>query len=144
MLSDWAHRAHERFDAPTLAPSEVRLDDYLVVDVRGSRESAVSTLPGARLLHDESARETFLRDRGKEAPGLPVLVYCTVGWRSGEYARALTDAGVEAFNLEGGMCGWASGDRAIVDPEGEPTRSIHAHSSEFAACVPATHEAVTD
>ncbi len=74
----------------------------------------------------------------------PVLVYCTAGWRSAEATLELRDAGVEAYNLEGGILAWAIAGGTLVDSQGAPSRRIHAYSDDFAELVPSTHEVVVD
>ena len=98
----------------------------------------MSSVPGARALADDAARAAFLA----APPDGPVLVVCTAGWRSAEFTGHLIRAGVQASNVEGGVCALAAAGVELVDAEGRPTRRIHAFSSDFADCVPAGFEAV--
>jgi len=153
-LTDIAARARDRFEAPTVSVEEAAriAGDAVLVDVRTPQEIGVSRIRGAVALDSEAARRAFLetrRSRGGAAPGggepddRTVLVYCTAGWRSAEFAAALAEVGVSAWNVEGGLCAWAANGRPIVDGDDRPTRRIHAYSDAFEGCVPATHEAVT-
>jgi rhodanese-related sulfurtransferase len=141
-LREWSAKAREEIGAPTLTAAEAAAlpDDVLVVDVREAREIAVSTLPRAMPLASEAARDEFVR----KAAGETVLVYCTVGWRSAQYAKALADAGITAFNIDGGLCAWAAAGLPVLDAAHQPTKRIHAYSRDFAGCVPAGFEAVTE
>ncbi len=132
--------ARERFGVPTLSVADRKTlpPETIVVDVRQPHEMAVSTIAGARRLESKSARQAFLREK----PNAPVLVYCTAGWRSAEFTEDLVDAGVEAYNLEGGICAWVLHGNTVVDAGGEPTQRVHGYSAEWADCVPEGYEAV--
>jgi rhodanese-related sulfurtransferase len=139
-LADIVAEAREEFGVPTVSVVErgALPAGTVVVDVRTAEESAVSSLPGARRLSSKSARKAFLAEK----PAGPVLVYCTAGWRSAEFTRDLRKAGVEAYNLEGGICAWALYGQSVVDDAGQETRRIHGYSSDWADCVPEGYEAV--
>ena len=36
-----------------------------------------------------------------------LVVYCTIGYRSGKYAQELAKQGIKAENLEGGVLAWS-------------------------------------
>ena len=139
-LEEIVAKARERFGVPTINAMQRNSlpEGTLVVDVRGASETAVSTIANARRLQSESAREAFL----DEPPATPVLVYCTAGWRSAEFTQQLREAGVEAYNLEGGLCAWALFGQPIVDEQGAATRRIHSYSEDWADCVPEGYSAV--
>jgi len=79
--------------------------DVLLVDVRGSEERSIASIPGARAIHlDEfrsgAAVSQIPFDR-------PVVVHCKVGGRSEEASRILIAAGhPDVRNLEGGVLAW--------------------------------------
>ena len=93
----------------------------LVLDVRSSEEYEVSHLRGA--IRVDPARPDL------EALPLPVdapiLVYCSVGYRSAAIAQQLTAAGAdEVYNLKGGIFAWANEGRPIVR-HGERASAVH-------------------
>ena len=139
-LADVVERARDRFGVPTVSVSDRGglPPGTIVVDVRTGPETQVSIIEGARRLEDEAAREAFLAS----PPDAPVLVYCTAGWRSAEFTRDLRAAGVEAWNLEGGVCAWALYGQPIIGADGQPTKRIHGFDEDWAACVPDGYEAV--
>lgn len=143
-LADLARRARSRFAVPTLTPTGPGSlpSGATVLDVRTRAEVSVSAIPGARSLPDEATRSAFL-EADHSADG-PFLVVCTAGWRSAEFTRRLVDHGIDATNLEGGVCAFALVGGTLVDPAGEPVHRIHAYSDDFADCVPAGYEAVTE
>ncbi len=139
-LAEIVAEARDEFRVPTVTVrGRAKLPPGLiVVDVRAAEEAAVSAVPGARLLDSKAKRRAFLEEEHEQ----PVLVYCTAGWRSAEFTRDLRAAGVDAYNLEGGLCAWALYGQALVDAAGEPTKRVHGYSKDWADCVPPGYEAV--
>ncbi|HET6300381.1 ThiF family adenylyltransferase [Microbacterium sp.] len=82
----------------------------LVVDVREPHETALGTIPGARLIPLGELLEDPASLRG--AP--PVIVVCQAGVRARRAAQALREAGVEASVLSGGMDAWTSLERSTA------------------------------
>jgi len=138
LLVEWADKAKARFKAPTLSAQSVAGlgDDVLIVDVREAREIGVSRIKGSMPLSSQIARLEFIR----KAKGRTVVVYCTVGWRSAEFAARLDEEGVDAYNLDGGLCGWAAAGLQLVNAMGLETNEIHAYSQDFAGAVPDGYE----
>lgn len=113
---------------------------FLLVDVRESREFAVSHLPGAvRLDPDASDAQALQLIRAHRA-GRPVLFYCSVGVRSSELAqrlqKQLAREGAHSANLAGGIFGWAKQGRALESANG-PTRRVHGYDETWARLAPA-------
>lgn len=93
----------------------------LLLDVRTPRERAVSIIPGA------------VTELGTQPPGTRVVVYCTIGLRSGIRARELRAQGLEAVNLRGGILSWLAEGGQLVDAEGQPTRAVHVYGRRWDA-----------
>lgn len=110
----------------------------LLFDARTREEFDVSHLPGAEFLpHDAEALPAV--DAGTAAR-CPVVVYCSVGYRSAMLARRLTEAGYsDVRNLEGSIFKWANEGRALaragaggVDGAGEVSASaVHPYNAEW-------------
>ncbi|HKK72026.1 MAG TPA: rhodanese-like domain-containing protein [Candidatus Krumholzibacteria bacterium] len=110
-----------RARADSLAANEDDADDLVWLDVRDARERRISRLP------DAVDRETFARHRD-EWSDRPVVVYCTVGYRSGLAARELRRQGIEAWNLAGGILAWAHEGGPVLDGRtGRPTQRVHVY-----------------
>lgn len=112
-----------------------------LLDCRTPEERAVSTLRGA-IAPDE------LRDAlAKPDPG-PLVVYCTVGYRSSLEARRIAAspslapaAGV--FSMPG-VLAWAHAGGELVDPAtGESTRRLHCFGEKWASMAPSDVEAIS-
>ncbi len=102
----------------------------LLIDTRAAREYAVSHLPGA--LHAETVEE--VRQLLATIPrNQPVVLYCSVGWRSSRLAADLLQAdparGVQ--NLDGSLFQWANEGRPLVTPDGTPTRRAHPYDQRW-------------
>ncbi|MDH3308859.1 MAG: rhodanese-like domain-containing protein, partial [Acidimicrobiia bacterium] len=91
--------------------------DVVLVDVRAAKEQAISMIPGAVTAREfESSSSLY--------SGRTVVAYCTVGHRSGLYAKKLLDRGWQAFNLKGAILAWTHADRDL-EIEGVATRRVH-------------------
>lgn len=115
-------------DVPRIGTAEVaaRLDGPrppLLLDVRAADEFAASHLPGARHLPPDADPAAALADVPRDRP---IVLYCSVGWRSAAMARRLIAAGFERpANMQGSLFRWAAEDRPLVDGAGAPTGRVH-------------------
>ncbi len=99
-----------------------------LLDAREPAEFAVSHLPGAIRVDPEASGEQVLAkiDRAR-----PVVVYCSVGYRSSSLARKLIKAGhAQAMNLEGSIFKWANEGRPLVR-DGKPARKVHPYDDNY-------------
>jgi rhodanese-related sulfurtransferase len=112
-------------DVPSVSPSDVMEadDDIVLVDVRTPEEQAVSMLPGAITQEAFEARQS-------DYEGKRIVTYCTIGYRSGLYAKRLREAGIDAANLHGSVLSWAhEGGEFVVN--GETTNRVHVYGPEW-------------
>jgi rhodanese-related sulfurtransferase len=104
--------------------------DLVLIDVRQPKEQEVSMLPHA--LTTAEFAEKFRHGIPKEKK---LVVYCTIGYRSGLYAMELAKQGIHADNLEGGVLAWsfAGGKFLAKDPNGAlaETHRIHVYAPEW-------------
>lgn len=106
------------------AADEVGRTDVVWVDVRSPAERAVSTLPGAVDAEVVDADPTRWRGR-------TLVAYCTIGERSGRWALARRQDGLDVANLRDGVLGWTHAGGALVDPSGRPTRRVHVYGARW-------------
>ena len=92
----------------------------VIVDVRTPEEQAVSMIEGAITSREFEATPEKFADK-------TVVAYCTMGYRSGRYARELQRHGQRAFNLRGAILAWTHSNGALVNTEGS-TKVVHVHS----------------
>jgi rhodanese-related sulfurtransferase len=113
-----------------IKPAEIEdLSNYLVLDTRGRNEFEVSHLPGAIWVGYKEFKlqeVSALQDVQK-----PVLLYCSVGKRSGDIGEQLLDAGYkDVKNLYGGIFKWVNDGKEVVNENGA-TQQIHAFSKTW-------------
>lgn len=126
-------------DTDTLAARLAEPDPPLLLDVREPAEYAVSHLPGARNLPPDADPALALAEVPR---GRPLVVYCSVGWRSAEMARRLLAAGfTDVTNMRGSIFRWVRQGRPLVDTAGAPTRRVHAFGPPWSWLVPPEHRA---
>jgi rhodanese-related sulfurtransferase len=122
-------RYEERFpDVPALTPREawemVQRGEAVFADIRSDPERDVSGLPGAR-------DERFFAEPPREGKAVAAIAYCTIGLRSGRWAKARREEGIEAYNLEGGILLWAHEGLPIVTPGGQPSKRVHVYGPRW-------------
>lgn len=98
-------------------------DELVVVDVRSPAERAVSMIKGA------ISSAEFERNRG-QYENVTVVTYCTIGHRSGLYAKELHEEGLEVLNLVGSVQSWSHVAGDFVDAHG-PTKRVHVGGPTF-------------
>ena len=95
----------------------------ILLDARPEAEYAVSHLLGARRFET-----SLLADLAKDAP---IVVYCSVGYRSAELARRLTELGYSRVrNLEGSLFEWANEGRPVYSTKGQ-VHKVHPYDREW-------------
>jgi sodium/bile acid cotransporter 7 len=101
-----------------------REQSVVLVDVRSPKEQAVSMLPGA------IPQATFEQERDR-LPDMPIVAYCTIGYRSGLFAQRLQQQGVPVRNLRGSILAWTHAGGNLMDASGQPTRKLHVYSKRW-------------
>ena len=100
----------------------------ILLDVRPPEEFAVSRLPGAHRV-DPDARSVPGLDTA--APDRPIVVYCSVGYRSARLASRLrTQRDRPVVNLKGSIFRWANEGRTVVR-DGTPVRAVHPYDNTW-------------
>ncbi len=106
----------------TMLDASLKAERPLLLDVREKEEYGVSHLKDAvPALTEEEA----LRALKGVAPDRPVVLYCSVGYRSSEMAGFLLKRGFEkVYNLEGSIFAWANEGRPVYRGE-ERVHIVH-------------------
>lgn len=103
-----------------------QMEDAVFVDSREKREFEVSHIEDAVWVGYEQVDLAPLEkvDRTK-----PLVVYCSVGYRSEQIALKAKQMGFEkVFNLYGGIFEWKNQGNKVVDQKGEETEAVHAYN----------------
>ena len=119
-------------EAPAVTTSQIqsmRTDEnsqgsFVIVDVREKVETDVSVIPGA--ITQAEFERTADQQRGKA-----VLVYCTIGYRSGIYAKKLQNDGWDAWNYKGSILERCDHHLPVVTRDGQSTNRVHTYNSHY-------------
>jgi rhodanese-related sulfurtransferase len=98
----------------------------LLLDTRTKPEYAVSHLWGAQLVAPDT------KDFANLAPlDLPIVTYCSVGYRSAAIAHRLQEAGyTKVVNLEGSIFQWANEGRPLYRND-VAVQQVHPYNSRW-------------
>ena len=107
--------------------------NVVLVDVRRPVERDVSVIPGAISREQYEQQSDLYRDR-------TIVMYCTIGDRSGRYARTLQEQGHRIVNLKGGILAWTHAGQAVVNSRGQ-TNHVHVYGPTW-DLLPHSYEAV--
>jgi len=103
----------------------------LIIDVREPFEYEVSHLPGA--VHAQG--EDIVGLIAETEPERPVVLYCSVGYRSSAAVADLIqlndpEIGNRVWNLEGSIFEWANSGRAVYR-DGEEAGEVHPYGEQW-------------
>ncbi|CAE7943853.1 unnamed protein product, partial [Symbiodinium sp. KB8] len=118
--ADFASKAGSQQAAPLLPTTELRQrlekgEDVVLVDVRCKEEMDVSMIPGS--VTKEHFESQLLPGLRAADPQPLVVPYCTVGYRSGVYAKELMDKhGLQNVRNGEGVIMWTFDGSGLVRP----------------------------
>lgn len=121
--------ATEGISAPAITADTVlagfHSGHFILVDVREDAERAVSQIPGALSLSEFTQAYTL----GSLPQDKTVVVYCTIGYRSGKFSEKFIAQGIPVRNMEGGILAWVSLHGPLVqrDMMGVTTLTTQVH-----------------
>ncbi len=134
-VKDWVRRSFP--SVPTISTTELAQQltapsaPPVLIDARKLEEYTLSHLPGAYQAQTVAEVEKIGISKDKS-----VVVYCSIGYRSGRLAQALKAAGYQATNLEGSIFQWANEGRALVTSQGvqasqteQATSKVHPYNA---------------
>ncbi|MDG1327130.1 MAG: rhodanese-like domain-containing protein [Flavobacteriaceae bacterium] len=102
----------------------------VVLDSRELIEFKVSHIKGAILVGYDDFKLSSLPDNLDK--NTPLVVYCTLGVRSGVIANELIERGYrDVKNLYGGISEWKNMDYMVVDSTQTPTENIYIYSKKW-------------
>ncbi len=100
----------------------------LLLDARSPEEYAVSHLRGAQRVDPDADAYPALDTLATDAP---LVVYCSVGYRSAGVAQALRKQGfTNVANLEGSIFRWANEGRPVYR-DGRPVAAVHPYGATW-------------
>jgi adenylyltransferase/sulfurtransferase len=88
-------------------------EDVVLIDVRNQSEADVAVIAGSHLIPLATIRSGEAMEQVRSlAAGCRVFVHCKLGGRSAQAVEVLSQQGIPASNVEGGIDAWAQ----QVDP----------------------------
>lgn len=100
----------------------------VVLDIRSGKEYAVSHIAGARLVPYDNFDVSQVQGIAKDTP---LVVYCSVGYRSEQVGEQLLAAGyTNVRNLYGGLFEWVNQGYPVYNQKGK-TSKVHAYSKTW-------------
>ena len=136
LLSEMVQEVHDTFpQVATISTEELaqwladpHRDPPQLLDVREKEEYSVSHLPGALRVDPEADAAVLAATLD---PNRPVILYCSVGYRSSALALRLSTAMRQApRNLAGSIFKWANEGRPLVNTSGQ-TQTVHTYNNHF-------------
>jgi len=110
--------------SPDRAMTPADPERLLFVDVRNRAEQEVSMLPGAITDRQYLKNPTAYRDH-------LVIAYCTIGYRSGEFAQKLhQEQEIPALNLRGGILAWLHAGGKVYK-KGQAVNRVHVYGKKW-------------
>ena len=98
-------------------------EEVILVDIRTPQEMKVSMIIGA------ISQEEFEREQEKYRHNI-IVTYCTIGDRSGMYAKKLQEQGFQVFNFKGSILSWSHAGGKLVNSQGITNR-VHIHGKKW-------------
>ena len=112
-----------------LALWEAGNPELLLLDTRTSREYEVSHIAGAEFVDYSKFNRAAAADWDR---GKPVVVYCSVGYRSERIGEQLKRMGFKTvYNLYGGIFEWVNQGHPVVDAQGQVTTMVHTYNEDW-------------
>jgi len=110
------------------------MSSALFLDAREVKEYKVSHLPGA--VHFGYSKMNFKAVKAIDK-SRPIVVYCTVGYRSERAAAKLRKKGfTNVYNLYGSLYAWKLAGLPLVDDSEQPTEKLHTYDELWGSFVP--------
>jgi rhodanese-related sulfurtransferase len=124
-----------RFNVPAIDVDSLKKiqPQVFILDAREPKEFAVSHLEGAVNCGYDHFDKTVLDSIAKDRP---IVVYCSIGYRSEKIARKLQKMGYnQVSNLYGSIFEWVNRGYAVVDEKNRPTPKIHTYNKSWSRWV---------
>lgn len=121
-------------NTPILTAKEVQQKQkdkqtLIFLDTREEKEYKVSHLPGAIWVGYDNVDWKAIEKMNKDAT---IVVYCSVGYRSGKITDDMRKKGfTKVYNLYGGLFNWANNGGTIEGPKNQPTNQVHGYNEKW-------------
>lgn len=102
---------------------------FTILDAREKTEFEISHIKNAIWVGYDSFNlsQTIKKiDKSK-----PVVVYCSIGYRSEKIGEQLQKKGYKVYNLYGGIFHWTNQGFKVVDETNKPTLKVHGYDKNW-------------
>ena len=104
-------------------------DAYIILDAREVEEYKTSHIPGAHYVGYEELDLSSLEGISKDAP---IVVYCSIGYRSEKVGEKISQLGFrKVFNLYGSIFEWANRGYPLIDVNKRTTLTVHTYNKKW-------------
>lgn len=124
------------YQVPTISVENAcndSLQGYIYLDAREKEEYNISHIPDAKYIGYDNFDLSTISDLPKDKP---LIVYCSIGYRSDKIGEKLERAGfTNVHNLYGSIFEWANRGFLIVDNNNKPTKRLHTYNKKWSKWV---------
>lgn len=127
------------YSVPTITVNELKAikDGVNLLDARELAEYQVSHIPNADFVGYYNVDEKLLQQLDKSKP---VVVYCSIGYRSEKVAERLQKEGfAKVYNLYGSIFEWVNQGNEVCDMQDVVTNKVHTYNKKWSRWVDAQH-----
>ena len=104
-------------------------NEFTILDAREKQEFEVSHLKNAIFVgYDNFNISKTTQHLSKEKP---IVIYCSIGYRSEKIAEQLQKKGYTTYNLYGGIFQWSNQSYEVVSSENKPTNKVHGYDQNW-------------
>lgn len=131
------HRLVDKFHVAHISVADFaklkKEQNILILDTRERKEFETSHIPGAKFNGPNNIDHRLLEATPKNRP---IILYCSVGYRSSRLAEKLQKMGyTKVRNLWGSVFEWTNQGHPLVDSKNAPTTKIHTYDANWSRWV---------
>ncbi len=123
------------FTVPLLGVDDLEnaTETFNILDAREKDEFNTGHIQGATFVGYDRFDMESVKHLDKDKP---VVVYCSIGYRSEKIGEKLQKAGfTKVYNLHGSLFEWVNQGNPLVDAQGKPTQNIHTYNKNWSQWV---------
>ena len=116
---------------PFIKAKELRENNqnYTILDIRELKEYNVSHIKNAISISFNDFNIKMIKHKIDE--NTPIVVYCSIGYRSEKVGEKLLNEGFTVYNLYGGIFNWKNSNNPLVDNNEIATQKVHCFNQEW-------------
>lgn len=123
------------FTVPVMGVDDLKemQEDVILLDARPQSEFEVSHIKGAKRIGFRKLDKSQLEGIDKDEP---IVVYCSIGYRSEKVGEKLKKMGyTNVYNLYGSIFEWVNQGNEVVDKDEKTTSQVHTYNKRWSKWV---------